>query len=74
MHAEYGRRWLRRLLEARGEDPEGWPAILDRCEQLVRERVAQATAGDKERIRRCADELVRQAERLAARRVKIGHA
>jgi uncharacterized ferritin-like protein (DUF455 family) len=58
LHAEYGRRWLRRLLEARGEDPESWPAVLERCEQLVRERVAQATPQDLERIRTCADALV----------------
>ena len=43
LHAEYGRRWLRRLLEARGEDPESWPAVLERCEQLVQERVARAS-------------------------------
>ncbi|MDQ3874535.1 MAG: DUF455 family protein, partial [Actinomycetota bacterium] len=34
LHAELGRRWLKRLLEARGQDPEGWEAVLDRCEQL----------------------------------------
>ena len=43
LHTEYGRRWLRRLLELRGEDPESWPAVLARCEQLVRDRVARAT-------------------------------
>jgi hypothetical protein len=58
LHAEYGRRWLRRLLEVRGEDPESWPAVLDRCEQLVRERVARATREELERIRACADALV----------------
>ena len=45
LHAEYGRRWLRRLLEARGEDPESWPAVLERCEELVQQRVAHATPG-----------------------------
>jgi hypothetical protein len=58
LHAEYGRRWLRRLLEARGEDPESWPGVLERCEQLVQERVARASAEDLERIRTCADALV----------------
>jgi hypothetical protein len=61
LHAEYGRRWLRRLLEVRGEDPESWPTILERCEQLVRERVERATPEDLERIRGCADALVRAA-------------
>ncbi len=65
LHAEYGRRWLRRLLEARGEDPESWPQVLERCEQLVQERVARATREDRERIRACAEELVRAAEERA---------
>jgi broad specificity phosphatase PhoE len=67
LHAEYGRRWLRRLLEARGEDPESWPEVLRRCEELVHERVAQATPDDLERIRERADALVRAAAaRVAA--------
>jgi uncharacterized ferritin-like protein (DUF455 family) len=61
LHAEYGRRWLRRLLEAREEDPESWPAVLERCEELVRRRVARATRADFERIRTCADALVEAA-------------
>jgi uncharacterized ferritin-like protein (DUF455 family) len=66
LHAEYGRRWLRRLLETRGEDSESWPQVLARCEELVRERVARATAEDLERIRGRADALVRAAEERAA--------
>ncbi len=68
LHAEYGRRWLRRLLEARGEDPESWPAVLERCEQLVQERVARATDEDLERIRACADDLIATAETRAGAR------
>jgi Protein of unknown function (DUF455) len=65
LHAEYGRRWLRRLLEARGQDPESWPAVLERCEQLVQERIARATPEELVRIRAAADALVREAERRA---------
>jgi hypothetical protein len=61
LHAEYGRRWLRALLEARGEDPESWPAVLERCEQLVQQRIARATPEDLKRIRSCADSLVESA-------------
>src|SRR5207244_2700344 len=64
LHAEYGRRWLRRLLEARGEEPESWPAVLERCERLVKERVAQATPEDLERIRAAADALVAAATKV----------
>jgi hypothetical protein len=58
LHAEYGRRWLRRLLEARGEDPESWPSVLEECERLVQARIGRATSDDLERIRTCADELI----------------
>jgi hypothetical protein len=66
LHAEYGRRWLKRLLESRGEDPEGWAGILERCEELVQERVARTTAEEKERVRACADRLLQEAERRAS--------
>jgi uncharacterized ferritin-like protein (DUF455 family) len=65
LHAEYGRRWLRRLLQARSEDPESWPAVLERCEQLVHDRVMRATREDLERIRVVADALIAAAEERA---------
>jgi hypothetical protein len=58
LHAEYGRRWLKALLAARGEDPEGWPAVLERCEMLVGEQLAQATEEDRAAIVACAGELL----------------
>ena len=66
LHAELGRRWLKRLLERRGRDPEEWQDVLARCDELVRDRVARATPDDLERIRRCADALITEAERRAA--------
>ena len=68
LHAELGRRWLRRLLEARGRDPDEWEAILERCEDLVRARLARASEEDRARIRQCAESLIREAERRAAAR------
>ena len=65
LHAELGRRWLKELLEARGLDPDEWQDVLARCEELVRERIAGGTDAELERIRDVADELVRDAERLA---------
>ena len=58
LHAEYGRRWLKDLLEQRGEDPESWPQVLERCEELVRERLAQATEADREAILARAERLL----------------
>ncbi len=66
LHAEYGRRWLRRLLEARGDDPESWPRVLERCEELVRARVAATTPDERAQIRASADALVAEARRRAA--------
>ena len=66
LHAEYGRRWLKELLSRRGEDPESWPAVLERCEQLVAARVAQATADDRARITAAAGALVAEATTRAA--------
>ncbi len=62
LHAAYGRRWLRRLLEVRGQDPERWPEVLERCEELVRARVAGATPDDLARVRAAADALTAAAE------------
>ncbi|MDX6486712.1 MAG: hypothetical protein QOF43_1865, partial [Gaiellaceae bacterium] len=61
LHAEYGRRWLKELLELRGEDPEAWPQVLERCEQLVAARLAQATDEDRARIVALADGLLAEA-------------
>src|SRR5207245_245443 len=48
-----------------GEDEEGWPAILARCEQLVRARVARGTAEEAAEIRQIAEALVAEATRRA---------
>jgi uncharacterized ferritin-like protein (DUF455 family) len=61
LHAEYGRRWLKELLERRGEGPESWPRVLERCEQLVAARLAEATDADREAIVTRADNLLRLA-------------
>lgn len=67
LHAEYGRRWLKELLERRGEDPESWPTVLERCEELVAARVARATDDERGRIAAAADALVADATARASR-------
>jgi uncharacterized ferritin-like protein (DUF455 family) len=64
LHAEYGRHWLKRLLETRGEDPESWPQVLERCEELVHERIAATMPAEQARIGACADRLLARAEAL----------
>ncbi|HEY3542241.1 MAG TPA: DUF455 family protein [Gaiellaceae bacterium] len=67
LHAEYGRRWLKELLRRRGEDPESWPQVLQRCEQLVADRVAEATDADREAIVATAETLLEAAETTVGR-------
>ena len=64
LHAEYGRRWLKELLQRRGEDPDSWPQVLERCEQLVAARLAEATDADR-------DAIVARAEALLARAAEV---
>jgi hypothetical protein len=66
LHAEYGRRWLKELLEHRGQDPDAWPQVLERCEQLVAGRLAQATEADREAIVTTAGRLLTLATDKAA--------
>jgi hypothetical protein len=65
IHAGYGRRWLRRALEATGRDPQEWPRVVSRCEELVAARVDRATPEEVEAIRACATALIRRAEEAA---------
>lgn len=65
IHTGYGRRWLRAALKNRGQDPESWSALVGRCEELVRARIARATPGEVEAIRGCADKLIARADVLA---------
>ena len=66
IHAEYGRRWLKRLLEVNGRPSSDYAKVLEECEQLVADRVARAQPGELEAIRGCAERLVGESEQLAA--------
>jgi uncharacterized ferritin-like protein (DUF455 family) len=67
IHAEYGRRWLKALLERRGRSAEEWSDVLARCEELVTARVAAATDADRRETRAIAAALIGHAEERAAR-------
>src|SRR5690348_9146849 len=66
IHAEYGRRWLKRLLEVQDRPAEDYTTVLAECERLVGVRLAQTTQLELDALRACADRLVGEAERLAA--------
>jgi hypothetical protein len=69
IHAEYGRRWLKQLLETRGSSAARWSEVLERCEQLVASRVEAATDEDRQITHTAAGGLIAAAEALAARGV-----
>lgn len=66
IHAEYGRRWLKRLLEVRGRPATDYADVLAECESLVAARTAAATPEETAAISECADRLTAAAARLAA--------
>lgn len=68
IHAEYGRRWLKELLERRGRSGDDYADVLGECEQLVAARVARATPEEAAAIRACAGRLVEEAQALASAR------
>jgi hypothetical protein len=65
IHAEYGRRWLKQLLESRDRPASEWSDVLSRCEELVDARVAAATDEDRMVTAACATALVAEAQDLA---------
>jgi uncharacterized ferritin-like protein (DUF455 family) len=66
IHAEYGRRWLKHLLEQRGRSGEDYGEVLAECERLVVARVARATPEETQAINACAARLVLEAQALAS--------
>ncbi len=61
MHASFGRRWLREVLAARGQDPAEYEQIRERCGRLVADFVATATAGEVQAIKEAAARLITRA-------------
>jgi hypothetical protein len=66
IHAEYGRRWLKALLEGRGRSGDDYAEVLEECERLVAARVARATPEEAAAITECAARLVAEAQALAS--------
>ncbi len=58
MHAGYGKHWLKELLAVRGEDPAAYDQVRERCEQLVRDYVATATAQEVADLKKVAARLL----------------
>ena len=62
MHAGYGKYWLQKLLELRGEDRSKYQEIRNSSSELVRAVVKTAQAEEVAELRRLVDAIVAKAE------------
>ena len=62
MHAGYGRKWLQKLMEIRGEDSSKFKEIRERCAELVQAVVQTAEPGEVSELRILVDAIVAKAE------------
>jgi uncharacterized ferritin-like protein (DUF455 family) len=62
MHAGYGRKWLQKLMEVRGEDSTRYKEIRERCAELVQAVVRTAEPGEVAELRLLVDAIVAKAE------------
>jgi len=65
-HAEYGRRWIKRLFELEPQVVGNVDELLERCDQAIAATIATATDAERQQIRAIADKLLRQAEAMVA--------
>jgi hypothetical protein len=65
IHASYGKHWLKELLAVRGEDPNGYERVRERCGELVSEYVRTATSEEVAGLKRVATALIERATRRA---------
>lgn len=64
LHANYGKRWLKELLAARGQDPEAYEEVRKNCEKLVSSYVGTATSKEIADLKIVADHLLVKAKQL----------
>lgn len=67
IHAAYGRKWMRALLQARGRGADEWPELLEECEALVARRVAAADELEREGLTAHVHRLIEHATSIAHR-------
>ena len=61
IHAGYGKKWLQKIMELRGEDPSNYDKIRDRCGELVRNIVQTARPDEAAELRALVDAIVAKA-------------
>ncbi len=65
MHAGFGRKWLQKLMEIRGEDPGKFKDIREHCSQLVQAVVKTATVEEIKELRALVDAIITKSEATA---------
>jgi uncharacterized ferritin-like protein (DUF455 family) len=65
IHAAYGRKWMRALLEKRGRRADEWPELLEECEALVAQRVAAASEAERAELKAHVHQLIERATGIA---------
>jgi uncharacterized ferritin-like protein (DUF455 family) len=64
MHTAYGRKWLQKLMEFRGEDPANFKDIRERCGELIHAIVQTARADELKELHDIVAAIVAKAENL----------
>ncbi|MDQ3619197.1 MAG: hypothetical protein M3391_03605, partial [Actinomycetota bacterium] len=64
IHAGYGRRWIKALLDAEGDGGRSWHEIVARCEALVQQRIAGRTPEEEGITRSAAARLIERSKHL----------
>jgi Protein of unknown function (DUF455) len=64
LHASYGKRWLKELLAARGQDPAAYEDVRKHCEKLVNHYVGTASPAEITNLKTIADRLLEKAKQL----------
>jgi Protein of unknown function (DUF455) len=62
LHASYGKRWLKELLAARGQDSGAYEDVRKHCERLVNDYVGTATSAEITDLKLVADRLLDRAK------------
>ena len=62
IHAGYGKKWLQKIMEARGEDPTKYDAIRNRCSELVKEIVQTAKPDEVAELKQLCGKIIAKAE------------
>jgi uncharacterized ferritin-like protein (DUF455 family) len=74
MHAGFGRKWLQKLMEIRGEDPTKFKDIRERCSELVQKVVSTAQPNEVAELRELVAAIIAKSESPQEQVAVLAHA